>query len=98
MIQLLQFYMLHTEMDASMDVPVFEPLAVQRQYKWKYRGQVVPENKLITTTMDIVEEGSDECGLYVIANASLWVDGKRIYEAIGLGMRLVERDILQNNM
>lgn len=98
MIQLLQWYMLHTDMNKGMNTPVFEPLAVQRDHVWKYRGQVVPENRLITTTMEIVEEGSDERGVYAIANASLWVDGKRIYEATGLGMRMVEQVILEQNL
>ena len=91
MIQLLQFYMIHTDMDKDFAVPVFEPLALQRSHKWRYRGQVVPENKLITTTMEIMETGRDEKGVYALANTSLWVDGKRIYEAIALGMRIVEK-------
>ena len=95
MIQLLQFYMLHTDMHAGMKNPVFEPLALQRSHKWKYRGQVLPHNKLITTTMHIIQEGTDERGVYALADASLWVDGKRIYEASGLGMRLVESSLLK---
>ena len=98
MIQLLQWYMLHTDMHKGMNTPVFEPLAVQRDHVWKYRGQVIPENRLITTTMEIVEEGNDERGVYAIANASLWVDGKRIYEATGLGMRMVEQVILEQKL
>ena len=67
----------HTDMHKGMNTPVFEPLAVQRDHVWKYRGQVIPENRLITTTMVIVEQGKDERGVYAIANASLWVDGKK---------------------
>lgn len=98
MIQLLQWYMLHTDMHKEMNKPVFEPLAVERDHIWKYRGQVIPENRLITTTMEIVEQGSDKRGVYAIANASLWVDGKRIYEATGLGMRMVEQVILERKL
>src|SRR5262249_49686635 len=58
-------------------------------HAWKYRGQVVPKNKLISSTLEVVEVGRDERGVYAISDASLWVDGKRIYEAKGLGMRLV---------
>jgi acyl transferase domain-containing protein/3-hydroxymyristoyl/3-hydroxydecanoyl-(acyl carrier protein) dehydratase len=89
MIQLLQFYMLHTRMDRGMSSPRFESLALGRPMSWKYRGQVVPKNKLISTTLEITETGKDDRGAYAVATASLWVDGKRIYEAKNLGMRLV---------
>jgi 3-oxoacyl-(acyl-carrier-protein) synthase/3-hydroxymyristoyl/3-hydroxydecanoyl-(acyl carrier protein) dehydratase len=89
MVQLLQLYMLEAGMHHGIDNPRFEPLALQVPLTWKYRGQVVPGNQLITTTMEIVDRGSDERGLYAIATASLWVDGKRIYEAANLGMRII---------
>ena len=44
--------------------PRFEPLALERSMKWKYRGQVVPHNEVITTTMEIVEYGVDERGVF----------------------------------
>jgi 1-acyl-sn-glycerol-3-phosphate acyltransferase len=56
---------------------------------WKYRGQVVPKNHLVTVEIDITERGTDERGRYAIAEGSLWVDGKRIYSAKNLGMRVV---------
>lgn len=89
MIQLLQFYMLERGLDAGIEAPRFESLELGRPLTWKYRGQVVPKNKVISTTMDIVEVGRDERGPYAVATASLWVDGKRIYEAKNLGMRIV---------
>ncbi|MEC7985235.1 MAG: beta-hydroxydecanoyl-ACP dehydratase, partial [Myxococcota bacterium] len=91
MIQLLQFYMLHVGMHTDMKEPRFQPLATEKEMVWKYRGQVLPENRLISTTMEITETGTDLIGIYAVANASLWVDGKRIYEAIGIGMRLVDK-------
>ncbi|RME27018.1 MAG: 3-hydroxyacyl-[acyl-carrier-protein] dehydratase FabA, partial [Deltaproteobacteria bacterium] len=91
LLQLLQWFMLHQGMDEGMTAPRFEPLMQGRELKWKYRGQVVPGNKVIQTTMEITERGVDEHGPYVIGNGSLWVDGKRIYEVEGMGMRLVER-------
>jgi len=59
---------------------------------WKYRGQVVPESQRVTITMEIVDRGRDARGSYARAEASLWVDGKRIYEARGLGLRIVSAD------
>jgi 1-acyl-sn-glycerol-3-phosphate acyltransferase len=57
---------------------------------WKYRGQVVPDNRLITVTMEITEQGRDAAGPFVAAEASLWVDSKRIYQVAGLGMKIVD--------
>ncbi len=89
MIQLLQFFMLDTGMGAGIPGARFEPLALGAAMTWKYRGQVVPKNKVISTTLDVVETGVDERGPFAIAEASLWVDGKRIYEASNIGMRIV---------
>lgn len=93
MIQLLQLYMLETHMDQGIDRPRFEPIALNRQLSWKYRGQVVPESTLITTTLEIIEIGRDDRGAFAICDASMWVDGRRIYEADSLGMRIVSHEI-----
>ncbi len=90
MIQLLQFYMLERGMGEGMTNPVFEPIALDCPMTWKYRGQVIPENRVISTTLEVTEIGADERGSYAIAKASLWVDGKRIYEATNVGMRIRE--------
>ncbi len=89
MIQLLQFYMLETGMDKGIKNPRFETLSHAHAMTWKYRGQVVPKNKVISSTIEITETGTDEDGPFAVCKASLWVDGKRIYEASNLGMRIV---------
>ncbi|MCB9660085.1 MAG: 1-acyl-sn-glycerol-3-phosphate acyltransferase [Sandaracinaceae bacterium] len=90
MLQLLQFHMLEQDMGRSVENPRFEPIAIGHQHSWKYRGQVVPTNKVIGSTMEITEVGTDPDGApFAIAKASLWVDGKRIYEAPSIGMRIV---------
>ncbi len=92
MVQLLQFYMLHTGMGEGLEKPRFEPLGTDMPLTWKYRGQVLPTNRLITTELEVTETGSDERGVYAVADAWLWVDGKRIYAAKNLGMRMVGID------
>jgi len=90
MLQLLQFHMLEQDMGKGIENPRFEPIAIGHQHSWKYRGQVVPTNKVIGSTMEITEVGTDPDGApFAIAKASLWVDGKRIYEAPSIGMRIV---------
>ncbi|MEQ1567194.1 MAG: 1-acyl-sn-glycerol-3-phosphate acyltransferase [Myxococcota bacterium] len=90
LVQLLQFYMLHANLHEGMASPRFEPLMMGRELTWKYRGQVVPENKVIRGEIEIVEVGEDERGRYAVCDGYLWVDDLRIYQAIGMGMRIVD--------
>jgi 3-oxoacyl-(acyl-carrier-protein) synthase/3-hydroxymyristoyl/3-hydroxydecanoyl-(acyl carrier protein) dehydratase/1-acyl-sn-glycerol-3-phosphate acyltransferase len=90
MLQLLQFHMLQAGLAQGMSHPRFAPIEVGRALTWKYRGQVVPQNRLITVTMEITEQGRDDAGPFAVADASLWVDGKRIYQVAGLGMKIVD--------
>jgi hypothetical protein len=60
MIQLLQLYMLLTGMHQGVAEPRFEPLALGRPLTWKYRGQVISGNRLVTITIEITEKGRDE--------------------------------------
>ncbi|MSP54251.1 MAG: 3-hydroxyacyl-[acyl-carrier-protein] dehydratase FabA [Myxococcales bacterium] len=100
MVQLLQFHMIHrgygSEFGAALDNPCFEALGTTGRplsadgtktppMTWKYRGQVTPKTFLVQTEVEIVEERED-C---VLAEAHLWVDGKRIYSAKNLCMRVV---------
>jgi hypothetical protein len=52
-------------------------------------GQVLPDNRIITTTLELTRVEQGPLATTAWADASLWVDGKRIYEARGLAMRLV---------
>ena len=87
--QLLQFYMLAQGMGEGIQNARFEPLMLNKPVTWKYRGQVVPKNKVITSELHITEVGEDAQGRFVIAEGYLWVDGKRIYSTKNLGMRIV---------
>jgi acyl transferase domain-containing protein/3-hydroxymyristoyl/3-hydroxydecanoyl-(acyl carrier protein) dehydratase len=89
MIQLLQWTMREMGLADDIENPRFETLGLGEEMLWKYRGQVIPENKLISSTIEITEIRKEENTVLVVCDASLWVDGKRIYEAEGLGMRIV---------
>jgi 3-hydroxymyristoyl/3-hydroxydecanoyl-(acyl carrier protein) dehydratase len=88
MCQLLQFYLIERDFGAGLRNPRFEPVLQGHQVTWKYRGQVVPSNERVTIEMEIVEV--DERDRSAVAQAWLWVDGKRIYHVKNLGMRVVE--------
>ncbi|MBI5547696.1 MAG: polyketide synthase dehydratase domain-containing protein, partial [Deltaproteobacteria bacterium] len=85
MVQLLQFAMIR--LGHAEGATRFEPLALGAPLDWKYRGQVVPKNERMVVLLDLVCTSEDAAGRVAVANASLWVDGKRIYEARGMAMR-----------
>ncbi|HWZ50724.1 MAG TPA: beta-ketoacyl synthase N-terminal-like domain-containing protein [Granulicella sp.] len=89
LLQLLQFYMLHEGLGANLEHPRFELIMLDEPMTWKYRGQVTPESRKIVSEMEIIESGSDERGAFVLGNGNLYVDGKRIYQAARMGMRIV---------
>jgi len=89
LIQLLQLHMLDRGLGDGIPNPRFEPIGLGQPTTWHYRGQVLPTNRVITTTLEIVQQDRDERGAFAVADGSLWVDGKRIYEVRGLKMRIV---------
>ncbi|MER5176973.1 beta-ketoacyl synthase N-terminal-like domain-containing protein [Streptomyces sp. NPDC002896] len=92
MCQLLQTYLIETGAGSGLRRPRFELLTMNRPLTWKYRGQVVPANERVTVELEVHETGEAERGRYAVAEAWLWVDGKRIYHVRDLGMRVVEGD------
>lgn len=89
MIQLLQWTMQEKDLGAGIPGARFEPIEIGRPITWKYRGQVVPENKKIVTEMNVLEVGRDERGPFARAEAWLWIDGSRAYHLKGFGVRIV---------
>ena len=67
----------------------FEVLGTGVPLSWKYRGQVMPESEFVEVTLELTEVTREGEGARFVAAASLWVDGKRIYEATGVAARLV---------
>ncbi|BBZ48746.1 polyketide synthase dehydratase domain-containing protein [Mycobacterium heidelbergense] len=92
LLQLLQFAMLDLGLGKEAGPSArFEPVAQRDAITWRYRGQIIPTNKRITSQVEITRIARDEGGvpgILAVAEASLWVDGKRIYSASNLGMRI----------
>jgi acyl transferase domain-containing protein/3-hydroxymyristoyl/3-hydroxydecanoyl-(acyl carrier protein) dehydratase len=89
MLQALQCWAILQNLGSGVAAPRFETIALGQKHSWKYRGQVLPQHKLVHTTLEITEQGVDARGVYLCASASLWADGQRIYEATGLALRIV---------
>ncbi|MFP5512116.1 MAG: beta-ketoacyl synthase N-terminal-like domain-containing protein [Alphaproteobacteria bacterium] len=92
LLQLLERAMLLAGLDAELPSPRFEGAAMDVPLRWKYRGQVVPTNRTVTTEIEITRIERDERGILAVARGSLWADDLRIYEVDGLAARLVPGD------
>jgi acyl transferase domain-containing protein/3-hydroxymyristoyl/3-hydroxydecanoyl-(acyl carrier protein) dehydratase len=84
MCQLLQWYLVVRGIGAVGPGARFEPVALDEQLTWTYRGQVVPTDGLITVELEILEIRDRT----VFARGWLWVDGRRIYRVDRLGARI----------
>jgi len=89
LLQLLERAMLLAGLDGEMPSPRFEGAALDEPLHWKYRGQVVPTNRTVSTEIEILRIERDERGILVVGRGSLWADDLRIYEVDGLAARLV---------
>jgi acyl transferase domain-containing protein/3-hydroxymyristoyl/3-hydroxydecanoyl-(acyl carrier protein) dehydratase len=98
MCQLLQWYLIERGAADSQGLPEpaagprIEPIMTGQPLTWKYRGQVQPTDGQLTVELEITAAGHDDRGRYAIADGWLWVDGRRIYRVVGLGMRVVAGD------
>ncbi len=88
-VQLAQLHVLHAGLAEGIANPRFEPLALGSPVTWKYRGQVVPTNARVEVEVDVLEVQRGAEGLTVVFEGALWVDGKRIYRVMKLGVRVV---------
>jgi 3-hydroxymyristoyl/3-hydroxydecanoyl-(acyl carrier protein) dehydratase len=76
--------------DHALVRPRFESAAHGVALSWKYRGQVLPHNRRVSLDVEVTHVVREERGIRVVAEGSLWVDGKKIYAAKGLGVRVVD--------
>lgn len=74
---------------ANEAAPRFEPVASGVPFTWKFRGQVVPANRSTQVEVELLSLDRDERGLLARIDGEFHVDGLRIYETRGMGVRLV---------
>jgi acyl transferase domain-containing protein/3-hydroxymyristoyl/3-hydroxydecanoyl-(acyl carrier protein) dehydratase len=92
MCQLLQWYLMERGETVGVPGSRFEPIMTGQPLTWKYRGQIQPTDGRLTVELEITAAGQDDRGRYAIADGWLWVDGRRIYQVAGLGMRVIPGD------
>ncbi|MUL63451.1 hypothetical protein BOO86_03155 [Mycobacterium sp. CBMA 234] len=76
---------------AAGDGVEFEAVALGQPLRYKCRGQVLPTNLRTRTEIEIVSVTRDDQGLLILFEGAFWVDDLRIYQAHGMGVRVVER-------
>ncbi len=63
-------------------------MVTKMEHQWTYRGQIVPENKMVEVEA-IITEITDDPNPTLIANGFLKVDGRYIYEMENYGIKMV---------
>lgn len=88
MVELLQIWALQNNLGANLTNPRFSQ--IESTTVWKYRGQIIPTNKIMSLEMHITEVRNEAGCVTVIADGNLWKDGIRIYEVKDLAVCLEE--------
>lgn len=88
-IQAMQTYALHLDLGKTLKNPRFAQ-AINHQITWKYRGQITPENNLMSLEVHISKIQIESEKITIIGDASLWKEDLRIYEIKDLALCLVE--------
>ncbi len=60
--------------------------ACGHEMKWKYRGQVLPSNKMVHFDVQVSDVENTSSGTRYTASANLWADNLRIYEISNLSL------------
>jgi len=65
---------------------VFEPITLNHQHHWMYRGQIIPSNDVVT--VEAVITAVDDKQKILTADGFLQVDGKVIYQMKSFSLRI----------
>lgn len=91
MLRLLKIHMQRAGLLEDLIEPSIGPTAAGVRTNWKYRGQILPTNKMVCAILDITEVRRTAHEVVVLAQGSLWVDGAKIYEVGQIGARALSR-------
>lgn len=87
-LQLLRYIMLERWGESHGKTHRFEPILLNDEHSWVYRGQIVPKNKRVEVDAMItdIQDGENP---EIRANGFLKVDGAPMYEMIDFGLRMI---------
>lgn len=87
--QAMQMFALQTDLGAGLRSPHFG-LPVGRSLDWRYRGQITPQHQMMELEVHLKTAQGFEEGVLLPGDASLWVDGLRIYEIKNAAVAILE--------
>ncbi len=88
MIESLQVFALQQDLGKDFINPRFG--LVEGEAKWTYRGQIIPDNDVMTLEVHIKEIKKSSSRIDIIADGNLWKDGLRIYSVESIGLSIQE--------
>lgn len=89
MLEALQAYAMQQGLGKKFRNPRFEQ-ALGHTIVWKYRGQIIPRNKLMYLELHITDVKETAGQTVIYADANLWRDNMRIYEVKQLALQILE--------
>jgi 3-hydroxymyristoyl/3-hydroxydecanoyl-(acyl carrier protein) dehydratase len=89
MLQAMQIYALTTDLGAGLRAPRFGAAVDAPPMNWRYRGQITQQNKLFELEVHITDQQAVPAGITLLGEASVWIDGLRIYDAHNAAIRII---------
>jgi 3-hydroxymyristoyl/3-hydroxydecanoyl-(acyl carrier protein) dehydratase len=90
MLQCMQIYALSNDLGAGLRSPRFALPAGSQLMSWRYRGQVTQQHQLFEGDVQISDQRATPEGILLVGDASVWIDGLRIYETRNAAIRLLD--------
>jgi 3-hydroxymyristoyl/3-hydroxydecanoyl-(acyl carrier protein) dehydratase len=88
-LQAMQAYALESGLGEGLRTPFFG-LAQGQVIQWRYRGQIVQANRKMELEVHMKDIQPSPGGRVLLGDASLWVDGLRIYEVKNAAIGILE--------
>jgi 3-hydroxymyristoyl/3-hydroxydecanoyl-(acyl carrier protein) dehydratase len=82
-------YVKYRHLDINFTNPVVD-FTCKNPFIWKYRGQVIPPNRLIRFEIHLKNKIASEISPLLTGDADFWVDGMRIYSFKNLSLTIRE--------
>lgn len=90
MIQSIQVFALQQNLGKDFKNPRFGP--VEDEASWCYRGQIIPDNKVMTLEVHVKEIRNNVGRIDILVDGNLWKDGLRIYSVENIGLSIKEAE------
>jgi len=90
MLEAMQGYALAAGLGSGLPSPHFSPALSTGPVSWRYRGQITPRHNLMELEVHLKSPQQTPNGLLLTGDASLWIDGLRIYEVKNLGLGIYQ--------